>query len=395
MKLHFSVLLSFSFLASKPILGAGKVASSTTRKVSEALTPECEEFISCAGVFSPVDLHQFIEDAEAPNGEICAALMKAWDSYRLSALCNGADAFAGDGSRTRSLFLRHEGSLTSSVGKKGFKKANSSHHRTLQQGPVCLAQFAPAYADASGTDTSYDTWIASIGSGAPLDYLLGGKLDRSDADLYSALRISLAAAQVADGVSGACDNDLLEILTLGACLAAQVATELAVAGIQIAVDQLDTHDGLIDSTEIEAAYENTRLLLDQTCSLIGQVGTFEATVNTRFNTVDQVLADFETNVINRFDTVDQTLATFEANVLARFGQVDEAIVDLKDYVGGRLDTIEATLEARFNQIDRQLAMLRTLAITPEGRKTGFNSRTSICDGEEGSSGNCALVANYP
>ena len=64
-------------------------------------------------------------------------------------------------------------------------------------------------------------------------------------------------------------------------------------------------------------------------------------------------------------------------------------------MNGRLDAIESTLETRFSQVDDLLAIVRTLLITPEGRRTAWNKQGLICNGDESATGNCPTVLNFP
>lgn len=164
---------------------------------------------------------------------------------------------------------------------------------------------------------------------------------------------------------------------------------------QSTVESLNVHDGLIDATEIQAAFENSQKILTQSCNLISQVNTFQmtaitrfgnidaainnfqSTVNTRFNTVDASITTLTNNVAigfdttySRFDSVDGDLAVLSDSVATGFANVYERFDQLETLVNTRLDVIEATLEAHFTQLGDLLAIVRTLLITPDGRRTG-------------------------
>jgi hypothetical protein len=262
---------------------------------------------------------------------------------------------------------------------------------------VCIAEFDPAYADESGNPTGYDVYVAPVNA---LNFFTGGKSNRSDADKYSVLKIAWGVAVVAAAAAS-------EILI------AQTVANVALGAIEITVDMIDTHDALTDGTEIEAGFENTRLLLKQTCNLVSQVdsfesivatsfntvdstlSTFQADVTTRFNTVDSTLSTFQADVTTRFNTVDSTLSTFQKDVTVRFNTVDSTLADLKVYLDGRLSAIDDTLETRFNQLDDLMGMVRTLLITPQGQRTAWNNKDLTCDGDDTIDGNCPTVDNFP
>ena len=122
-------------------------------------------------------------------------------------------------------------------------------------------------------------------------------------------------------------------------------------------------------------------------------------MDTRFNQVDNKLVDLETFLTSRFNQVDTTLSdlktflsqrldTVELTLQTRFNQI-ELILQT------RFGQVDATLSSRFGQLDKETTIIRTLLITPEGRKTAFNKAGLICDGIETIAGNCPTVVNFP
>jgi len=331
----------------------------------DAHADECSDLITC--------LERIIgNEVETPApgtayDEFCTAMLKAYNGTDMCAL---ADLIHGSGRRQLNPVPR-----TSSLRKKELTRPmpNSPlfEGRALQAS-TCLAEADPVYAEESGSDTSYDTYMLTIED----LYLPDGKLERSDADAYSALKIGWAVAAVAAG-------------GLAGVPIAEAVAAAALAVFEVTIDQIDTHDGGIDGTEIEAAFENTRSLLTQTCSIISQVGSFENTVINRFTTVDTTLTTFQANVDTRFDTVDTTLTNFETNVNTRFSTVDATLASFETNVVNRFGEVDEAI-AIFRQENRDLLkIIRILLTTPDGRRTGWNTQTC----EPG--GKCPLVANFP
>lgn len=307
---------------------------------------DCQELVDCLDEITGLPLEDTIfystDVVDLDNDALCEALLLAYGGQDgVTAMCNAAAAVSG-GRR-----LAGKNTIPDAAADSSFKQSvEGKHDRSLQS---CPSSFSPVYADLSGTKTSYDTLMLTVEN----TYLTDGKLVRSNADRYSDLIIGLATAKSADSASTACDNDFLEIVTLGGCLAAQVATDVTVSTLEVVKDQVDTHDALMDAAEIEATFKNSETILTQTCTLASQITALEEEVTDRFDTVDTSIADLRSYVETRFNTVDATLS----------------------------------------DINAQLAMIRTLLITPQGQRTAYNSKTLICDGAEG--GNCATVAAFP
>lgn len=81
------------------------------------------------------------------------------------------------------------------------------------------------------------------------------KLARSDTDAFSALFIGYITAKAA-------------ATTAAGVPRVETAAGITLAAVESTVLQLQVHDGLIDSTEIQAAFENTQTLSAQTCNMI-------------------------------------------------------------------------------------------------------------------------------
>lgn len=240
--------------------------------------------------------------------------------------------------------------------------------------------YTPAYPKASDVSVLY----AEEGFTGNTYDRITSLADRCDTGDEAADIRNLLLANIADEAAEASCGGFAP-----ACVAAGI-TGSTLALWRVVVDGCTLHDGLVDGAEIEATFENVKTLMTDEVghfeSLTSDISTFRTEANGRFTSIDNYLIAFQAAMNTRFDTVDSAIADFRAHVDTRMNTI-ESILET------RFNKIDATLESRFNQVDAQLAMLRTLAITPEGRRTGWSGKDHICDGDE--SGNCALVANYP
>ena len=461
----------------------------------------CEELVSCLNEIAGANLFDLLP-ADASRDDFCTNVLDAYQGqHGIDTMCTVAANLKG---RLRANSMQSDAATNLRVKAIKDGTAPQSPHEFTFHGrarhlaaPTCETIFRPDYADDSGSGTPYDTLVAPL-----QNYLPGGKNRRSNSDAYSALFLGYLTALVAAGAAAG-----VPFVENGA--------QVVLAAVQVTVESINVHDGNIDATEIQAAFENSQKILTQSCNLISQVETFERTannrfgdidstinifrsvVNTRFNTVDasvstltNSIVDFRSAVNTRFNTVDASITTLTNNVdvgfdttfshfesvdsdlavlkssvatgfsnvettaTTRFGNIDAAIMNfesavntrfntvdasittltnnveigfdatfsrfdsvdsdlvalnssvatgfsnvykrfdqLESLVNTRLNVIEATLEARFTQLDDLLAIARTLLITPEGRRTGWNSASLICDGKP--KGNCATVPNFP
>jgi hypothetical protein len=125
------------------------------------------------------------------------------------------------------------------------------------------AEFEPGYPEGP----NYDVFTATLtGLGAISDSDSDGQInDERCTDQYEAgLQIAIAVAAVANSAAqGACaiaGADPTGIATAVAC-AISTATDLVQVSIEIAIAQCDFQSGAVDSAELQAAYENTRILV--------------------------------------------------------------------------------------------------------------------------------------
>lgn len=290
----------------------------------------------------------------------------------------------------------------------------SSLARELQ---TCPASYTPDYPDAISSG-GYDTYVASIIG----TFIKDGKDNRCDSNAVGDYFIGWAAASIAAAAATE--------VPIGNTVA-----QVALNAFEVVIHQIEYQDGNIDSAEIEAGYENTVKLITATCDIRTDIADVKSTAITRFDAISTTLTNFQTLVTNRFTTLDSSIQAFSEDVTNRFNTVDISIeefrsdvtnriqafrtdmsnrfstvdttlVNLQTYLTTRLDTVETildsrfdsvdnTLSARFDRLDRELKIIRTLLITPEGRRTAFNDPTLICDGIRTTNGNCPTVTNFP
>jgi hypothetical protein len=353
--------------------------------LTHCFASECDVLIGCMESISGTPI--VLEAAD--KDEACNFLLEAYGgSAGVTAVCDVADLMSSNHARK----------------EKEVDESSNDHEKTrFLTAPTCQVPVDPQYADESGTGTGYDTAVASIET----TFIQDGKSQRTNDDAVGSFIIGLFTARTADAAFTACDA-IVNVATFGVCLAAKTIAAVLTASLEIVYEQIGFHDGGIDSTEIKAAYENTGLILSQTCSIISQTDSFETNVVTRFNTVDSTLSTFQTDVATRFTTVDSTLTTFQTDVATRFTTVDTTLAAFEANVVGRFGAVDATLAAfeanmitRLDQVDDAIAefraenealfrIVRILLTTPEGKRTGYN--TQVCDslGIE-----CPLVNDFP
>lgn len=219
----------------------------------------------------------------------------------------------------------------------------------LKSHPAAVG-FSPDYPSGA----NYDAFIATLPGLGLLDF---GKTNRTDADgvggawiAYHALTFTALAAQAV------CDASLLAAPV--ACPIAGVANAAAMA-TQVVLDQTAYQDGLVDGAEIEAAYENTVILLGQQNDLAADLTTHDTDIKSALNTHDTDIK----NVVSIHDTdIKTALSTHDTDIKALLANIQAGV----DANGAKLDILLA----------RQLEVIRLLH-TPQGLRT---SDVPACDG---------------
>jgi hypothetical protein len=156
-------------------------------------------------------------------------------------------------------------------------------------------EFTPRYPQGA----SYDAFVATLpGLGLLSDGdLPGTQDDRCDANGEANTRIAFGALQAtANALDVLCNTIVVvagEGTNLPACVAAGVVHEATLAS-QIVIDQCGYQTALVDSAEIEAAYENTRQIIAQIMKhdtdIKAILATIQAIVTANGNKLDLTLA---------------------------------------------------------------------------------------------------------
>jgi hypothetical protein len=223
--------------------------------------------------------------------------------------------------------------------EESLNHTSSRHHRDL----IGVQPFIPQYPSLSTrSDTvGYKANIASILN----TFILGvnGRDDRTDADAVGDFSIGRAVIDVAKAALTSCDNVVLEFLSAGACLGARTAAEVASQAVAITNDQIAYQDGLIDSAEIEAAYENSVILLDHVAA----------------NSL-------------RLMAVQEDIIT----LLAAAGALDKAVGDVQETA----DTVVANVADLQEDVDDLLCPFGTTGLTQVSRGQGCDGVDQNCDG---------------
>lgn len=151
---------------------------------------------------------------------------------------------------------------------------------TPQGAQLTTALFPPAYPSGS----VYDTWVATLpGLGLLSDSEGDGSLanERCSTDGESGIGIAGATLNAAAIVGDVACNSIVVILgegtNLPACIVAGVLHEAALANDTVGA-QCSAQDGLVDSAEIEAAYENSKIIAGQADGIVTQLTTHDTEI---------------------------------------------------------------------------------------------------------------------
>jgi len=233
---------------------------------------------------------------------------------------------------------------------------------TLQQALPATMLYSPAYPSGS----VYDTWVATLpGLGLLSDSDGDGSLanERCSTDGESGISIAAGTLTAAAIVGDVACNSIVVILgegtNLPACIAAGILHEAELAN-DIVANQCSSQDGLVDSAEIEAAYENSKLISGQVTGVANQIEVHDTDIKTTLaaNQTEllNVLADNQAELLNvladnQAELLD-VLATNQAQSVKI--EIEKALADTNDnkrlsyfYLpqaqGGLLETVRQTV----------------------------------------------------
>jgi hypothetical protein len=146
---------------------------------ASAQSAECAGLLSCLDSITGQSLLALVDPSVLSIDEFCESMLRVYKGQEgIDAMCNLAQTMQDGGRR---LFAKttdidgHRALRTPSINdkdKNGETPFGTHFDRRSLVAPTCQAAFDPAYADESGSGTSYDTLMLTIEN----IYLLGGKL---------------------------------------------------------------------------------------------------------------------------------------------------------------------------------------------------------------------------
>lgn len=208
-------------------------------------------------------------------------------------------------------------------------------------GPQSLAAtalFPPEYPSGS----TYAAWVATLpGLGLLADWDGDGSLanERCSFDGEAGIGIAAGTLEAAAIVGDVACNMIVVILGEGtnapACIAAGVLHEAVLANA-IVGEQCSSQDGNVDSAEIEACYENSKIIAGQVDALSAQLATHDSDMKGRLATHDTDmkgrLATHDTDIKNALSTHDtdikNALATHDTDMKAALQAHHDAVIAL-------------------------------------------------------------------
>ena len=234
--------------------------------------------------------------------------------------------------------------------------------------------FAPAYP----TGGNYNTFTATLpglgmlNDSADVGTETGTALndERCDTNGEGGARIALATLRVAAEIGNTACNSTPSPFEPAVCIPAGVLNEVVIAD-EIVLDQCEYQTALVDSAEIEAAFENS-------VQAIGTVNNIDIVVNDETNfTSDAELAIVQTqltvhdadikNNLNIHDTdIKNDLSTHDTDIKSQLSTHDADVKTLLVALQGSVDILLA----------RQLEVIRLLH-TPQGQR---NTTVPACEG---------------
>lgn len=212
--------------------------------------------------------------------------------------------------------------------------------------------FPPDYPSGA----NYDTFIATLPGLGILDF---GKTNRTDANAVGGTWIAFEALDITGIIAqAACDASLL--FAPIACPLAQIAI-LAARASQVVLEQADYQDALIDGAEIEAAFENTKILIAQENGLNTDLANHNTAISSQ-------IAVHDVNIISNLAAHDANiaakLAAHDAKIAAQLAAHDTDVKALLANLQGAVDENQRLIKVFMG---RQLEVMRLL-ITPNGQR---------------------------
>jgi hypothetical protein len=209
-------------------------------------------------------------------------------------------------------------------------KSQAQPHASISGAQAALAA-TPLYPPAYPSGSTYDVWVATLpGLGLLSDTNGDGSLadERCSSDGEAGIGIAegvlVAAAIVGDVACNSIVVVLGEGTNLPACIAAGILHEAVLAN-DIVAAQTSSQDGFVDSAEIEAAYENSKIIAGQADGIVTQLATHDTDIK-------NALATHDTDIKNELATHDtdikNALATHDADMKAALQAHHVAVINL-------------------------------------------------------------------
>ncbi|KAL3781568.1 hypothetical protein ACHAW5_002577 [Stephanodiscus triporus] len=261
----------------KKMTEANILLNSTTRYLSSTNAPNitlCDELLDCMEILTgaPVDFHG------AKKDDVCDLYLTFYQGNEgVTAICNVA-------------LLPQERTPTSTPSNMpSYLNSSTGGDDFVTQAVTCKTKAEAVYYDDSGENTAYDRSVASIVG----TFIKTGKRARTDADAVAALVIiALGVAREAVAASEAC-GFLAETASAGTCLGIKVGAHVLLAALEILTDQINFHDSGIDGSEILATFQNTGLILEQTCEMFTLMEIIDEKLNQANAKLDQANAKLD------------------------------------------------------------------------------------------------------
>ena len=221
--------------------------------------------------------------------------------------------------------------------------------------------FSPGYPVGG----NYDTFTATLdGFGLLSDGPDAGSAtndERCDSDGEAAQQIALATEKVICVLGELTADAIIEPISRGVAFGLTAICKEIVVATEITIAQCDLQDALVDGAEIEAAYENSKIISNQVTEVSVELDAHNTNI--------------EGDIAVHNTTISTKLDVHDIDIKNALNSHDLEIKSL-------LATIQAVVNANGNKIDvlleRQLEVVRLLH-TPQGRRA---SNVPACNGSD-------------
>ena len=172
--------------------------------------------------------------------------------------------------------------------------------------------------------------------------------DRCDDERVTPVRAEHYSAHIAAETSQTTCDASPDIVSIGTCAAALALTLIDYRSEEY-MSACDLHGGNVDSAEIEAAFENSRTILDKSNGI-------EADTTLIKIDADSIRTSIETET--NF-TDDEELSLHNQAILSVISALDDKLI---------------IIDGKLNQQQQQLDLITELLLTPQGGRPGWNEK---------------------